>query len=153
MQKLILLLCSKLTLVLLFVLPLGLIAQSGNEAKQAQTQAEALFLQQNPQVKKVDLAKLQAEQKDQHKKCNTCGKKATAASSDKSSQTVNSLDNLKEEQKRILAIINHMQESGDIDKALYNKYQRALVLNQQRINVAEFKEATENKKKQNKSSK
>jgi formylmethanofuran dehydrogenase subunit E-like metal-binding protein len=134
MQKLIL---------LLLIAPFGLFAQSNTEAKIAHQEAENQLMRRYPQAKKIDLEALNAQQKDAHKKCNTCGKKKTATSELKSNQRT--MEDLLSDQQRLIVIIENLKEAENTDALLLKKYQRALTLNLEQIKTLD---TTQKKQKQ-----
>lgn len=122
MQKLIL---------LLLIAPFGLFAQSNTEARITHQEAENQLMRRYPQAQKIDLEALNAQQKDAHKKCNTCGKQKTATSGLETNQRT--MEDLLFDQERLTAIIKNLKETKDTDVASLKKYQRALTLNLEQI--------------------
>jgi len=122
MQKLIL---------LLLIAPLGLFAQSDTDVKRTHQEAENQLLKQYAQAKKIDLELLNAQQKDAHKQCTTCGKKKAPTSKLEAHQET--MEELLSNQQRLAAIIENLHDNESTDVALLNKYNRALSLNLEKV--------------------
>ncbi|CAA6823369.1 MAG: Unknown protein [uncultured Aureispira sp.] len=127
MQKLIL---------LLFIAPLGLFAQSDTAVKRTHQEAESQFMQRYPQAEKIDLELLTAQQKDAHKQCNTCGKKKAPTSQLEAHQVT--MEALLSDQQRLTAIIKNLEDNESTDLGLLKKYNKALSLNLEKVETLEL---------------
>lgn len=139
-----------LLLVVLFALPMVMMAQSSSDsqARVAHQQAEALFLAKNPTLQKIDVAKLAETQKDEHKACATCGFEKEKAPVATTPMTEERLAALKANQEKLIATTKALQESGTADKDLLKKYTNAIKGNQQQIATAESQLAPRRKEAQ-----
>lgn len=139
---------QKLILLLLFALPVGLLAQSDAEVKIRHEQATKRLMAYYPNAKKIDIDKLTAEQKDQHKLCNTCGsKKALTPFQATSITSPQTLEALKANQKRLQALLDECNSSPYPDATLVEKYQHAIDMGNEQIRVVEKKLAIQSKQK------
>ena len=132
---------QKIFLLFLLSFPFGIIAQTNTETKESHQKADARIQELYPNAQKVDLAKLNKVQKNQHKDCKTCGKNKKINKISVNNSDINNRDILKAEESRLLILIKEIYSSESSDKNLLLKYKNALEKNQQEIKDLESKEA------------
>lgn len=118
---------QKLILCFLLILPFLGIGQTTSEASAAHQTAEQLLKQQYPTAQKLDLKKLQIEQKDLHKKnsCASCDKSKFTKATNTAKSSIPTLAELRAKEQDLQNRITQMQEAQDIDKLTLTKYAKA----------------------------
>lgn len=115
---------QKLILSVFLILPFLSIGQTTSAADAAHQTAEQLLMQQYPNAQKVDLEKLQIEQKDLHKKnsCASCDKSKLAKIENSTNTNVPTLAELRVKEQDLEDIILQMQEAQTVDHLTLAKY-------------------------------
>lgn len=125
---------QQLLLFFMVALPMMLFAQTSTSVSAAHQQVEANFMAKNPQIQKVDLEKITAEQKNDKANCSSCGSQST--STPKVLTAAEQLELLQTTQESIKMMMTPLIESKSDNETLL-KYKKALIQNIQQIETLE----------------
>jgi formate dehydrogenase assembly factor FdhD len=118
---------QKLFLWFFVILPFVSIGQTTQEVSAEHQAAEKLLLQHYPNAQKVDLEKLQREQKDLHKtsSCATCNKNKTKTAKNITRAVAPTITELRAEAEVLKHKIELLGEAQTVDQPTLVKYMRA----------------------------
>lgn len=112
-------------LLLLVLLPGSLLAQTVSPTNTHHAEALQQMQQYYPQATLVDVAQLQADQVNDHKRCSSCAKQQRPSTTT-SNTSLASYEQLLAERERLTQLLQHLQDAGSTDRALIQKYNTAL---------------------------